>query len=154
MGLGSFLKNVGEKIFGGGETPEEQAQKVRDHVSKYGFDTAGLTFTVKDDKVTITGDAKSWEEKGKIYVAAGNVEGIDGVTDNMTVKVAPVQASTPEPAQVQVKYHTVQSGESLSKISKEFYGDPNQYNKIFEANKPMLSDPDKIYPGQVLVIPQ
>ena len=154
MGLGSFLKNVGEKIFGGGETPEEQAQKVRDHIAKYGFDTSGLTFTVKDDKVTISGEAKNWEEKGKIYVAAGNVEGIDGVTDSMTVKATPVQTSTPAVAPAQAKYHTVQSGESLSKISKEMYGDANQYNKICEANKPMLSDPDKIYPGQVLVIPQ
>ena len=83
MGLGSFLKNVGEKIFGGGETPEEQAQKVKNHVAKYGFDTSGITFTVKDDKVTISGEAKDWEQKGKIYVAAGNVEGIDGVTDNI-----------------------------------------------------------------------
>lgn len=154
MGLGSFLKNVGEKIFGGGETPEEQAQKVKNHVAKYGFDTSGITFTVKDDKVTISGEAKDWEQKGKIYVAAGNVEGIDGVTDNMTVKAAPVQTATPVQTAVQPKYHTVQSGESLSKISKEVYGDANAYNKIFEANKPMLSDPDKIYPGQVLVIPQ
>ena len=154
MGLGSFLKNVGEKIFGGGETPEQQAQKVKDHVAKYGFDTSGINFTVKDDKVTISGEAKDWEQKGEIYVAAGNVEGIDGVTDNMTVKAAPAQAAMPTAAATQVKYHTVKSGESLSKISKEVYGDANSYQKIFEANKPMLSDPDKIYPGQVLVIPQ
>ncbi|AZI20588.1 peptidoglycan-binding protein LysM [Chryseobacterium taklimakanense] len=153
MGLGSFLKNVGEKLFGGGETPEEQAKKVRDHVAKYGFDVSGLTFTVANDKVTISGEAKDWEQKSKIYVAAGNVEGIDGVTDNMTVKAAPVEAAAP--AQVaQPKYHTVESGDTLSKIAKEVYGDVNAYNRIFEANRPMLSDPDKIYPGQVLVIPQ
>lgn len=154
MGLGSFLKNVGEKIFGGGETPQEQAQKVRDHVAKYGFDVSGLTFTVNDDKVTISGEAKDWEQKGKIYVAAGNVDGIDGVTDQMTVKAAPVEAAAPAAVQQEVKYYTVESGDSLSKIAKEVYGDVNEYNKIFEANKPMLSHPDKIYPGQVLVIPQ
>lgn len=151
MGLGSFLKNVGAKIFGGGETAEEQAQKVRDHVAKYGLDVSGLTFTVANDKVTIGGEAKNWEEKHKIYVSAGNVEGIDGVTDNMTVKAAPVE--TAAPAQPQVRYYTVESGDSLSKISKEMYGDMNRYNEIFDANRPMLSDPDKIYPGQVLVIP-
>lgn len=154
MGLGSFLKNVGEKIFGGGESPQEQAQKVRDHVAKYGFDVSGLTFSVADDKVTISGEAKNWEEKGKIYVAAGNVEGIDGVTDSMTVKPAPVEAAAPVATAVETKYHTVESGDTLSKIAKEVYGDVNAYNRIFEANKPMLSDPDKIYPGQVLVIPQ
>lgn len=153
MGLGSFLKNVGEKIFGGGETPEQQAQEVKNHIAKYGFDISGLTFTVADDKVTISGEAKNWEEKGKIYVAAGNVEGIDGVNDQMTVRPEPVQTAAPV-ATVEPKYHTVQSGDTLSKIAKEVYGDVNAYNRIFEANRPMLSDPDKIYPGQVLVIPQ
>ena len=153
MGLGSFLKNVGSKIFGGGETPEEQAQKVRDHVAKYGFDVSGLQFSVEKDKVTITGNAKDWEQKNKIYVAAGNVEGIDGVTDNMTVRAAEVEVATPQVAAVETKYYTVQSGDNLSKIAKEIYGNSNDYNKIFEANKPMLTDPDKIYPGQVLVLP-
>lgn len=154
MGLGSFLKNVGSKIFGGGESPEEQAKKVHDHVAKFGFDLSALTFIVADDKVTISGQAKNWEEKGKIYVAAGNVEGIDGVRDNMTVKAQPQAAAEKPVTTVQPKFHTVESGDSLSKIAKEEYGDANAYNKIFEANKPMLSDPDKIYPGQVLVIPQ
>ncbi|MBW8359173.1 MAG: peptidoglycan-binding protein LysM [Weeksellaceae bacterium] len=154
MGLGSFLKNVGEKIFGGGEKPEEQAKKVRDHVAKYGFDLSGLTFTVADDKVTVQGEAKNWDEKGKIYVAAGNVQGIDGVNDQMTVRPAPAQTAAPVAPVVQPKYHTVEGGDTLSKIAKEVYGDVNAYNRIFEANKPMLSDPDKIYPGQVLVIPQ
>lgn len=154
MGLGSFLKNVGSKIFGGGETPQEQAQKVKDHVAKYGFDVSKLNFNVADDKVTITGEAKNWEEKHKIYVSAGNVEGIDGVTDNMTVTAAPAAVETAQNSQPETQFYTVQDGDNLSKISKEVYGNANLYNKIFEANKPMLSDPDKIYPGQVLVIPQ
>jgi nucleoid-associated protein YgaU len=153
MGLGSFLKSVGEKIFGGGETPQEQAQKVKNHVSKYGFDLSAINFTVKDDKVTVSGEAKNWEEKSKIYVTAGNVEGIDGVTDHMTVKAKLAEAVSPVATQ-ESKYHTVQSGDTLSKIAKQEYGDANAYHKIFDANKPMLSDPDKIYPGQVLVIPQ
>src|SRR5690606_27136299 len=117
MGLGSFLKNVGEKIFGGGEKPEEQALKVKNHVAKYGFDISALTFTVADDKVTIQGEAKNWDEKGKIYVAAGNVEGIDGVNDRMTVKAAPVVAQTAAPAAAAVRSeeHTseLQSRENL-----------------------------------------
>ena len=58
--------------------------------------------------------------------------------------------ATPAP---QAKFYTVQSGDTLSKVSKDFYGDANKYNTIFEANKPMLTHPDKIYPGQVLRIP-
>jgi len=57
---------------------------------------------------------------------------------------------TPEP---EAKFYTVVSGDSLSKIAKEYYGNAMKYPVIFEANKPMLSHPDKIYPGQVLRIP-
>ena len=73
----------------------------------------------------------------------GNVEGVATVDDRISVV-------NPEP---EAKFYTVKSGDTLSKISKEFYGDAMKYNVIFEANKPMLSHPDKIYPGQVLRIP-
>ena len=69
--------------------------------------------------------------------------GVAAVKDMMTV-----DQSAPE-----ATYYTVVSGDNLSKISKANYGDPNKYMEIFEANKPMLSDPNKIYPGQVLRIP-
>ena len=52
------------------------------------------------------------------------------------------------------RVHTVESGDTLSKIARRYYGDPNQYPKIFEANTPMIKDPDEIYPGQVLLIPE
>ena len=58
------------------------------------------------------------------------------------------------PAETAAQYHDVASGDTLSAISKKYYGDANKYMKIFEANKPMLSDPNKIYPGQKLRIPQ
>jgi len=78
----------------------------------------------------------------------GNVDGIIGVQDKMAV-TNPAPATT----EANVQFYTVKSGDSLSKISKEFYGDPQKYTAIFEANKPMLSHPDKIYPGQTLRVP-
>ena len=51
------------------------------------------------------------------------------------------------------RFHVVVSGDNLSKIAKQYYGDANKYPLIFEANKPMLTHPDKIYPGQALRIP-
>ena len=53
----------------------------------------------------------------------------------------------------EAQFYTVKSGDSLSKIAKVFYGNAMKYPVIFEANKPMLKSPDKIYPGQVLRIP-
>lgn len=150
MGLFSFVKNAGEKLFGGSESPEEQATKVKDHVSKFGFDLSGVSFAVADGKVTVSGQAKNLDEKQKILATAGNVEGIEGVNDSLTLK-EPLKFELPD---INKTFYTVKSGDFLSKIAGEVYGDSNKYNVIFEANKPMLSHPDKIYPGQVLYIPQ
>lgn len=150
MGLFSFIKNAGSKLFGGSETPEEKAQKVKDHVSKYGFDLSGVTFTTNGDKVVVSGEAKNIDEKQKILATAGNIDGVEGVEDNLTLR----EALKIEIQDITKTMYTVVSGDTLSKIAKEVYGDPNQYPKIFEANKPMLTDPNKIYPGQVLYIPQ
>ncbi len=150
MGLFSFIKSAGDKLFGGSETAEEKAQKIKDHVSKYGFDLSDVTFTVVENNVTVAGQAKNIDEKQKILATAGNVEGVEGVEDQLTLKEA-LKIELPDFSKLM---YTVKSGDSLSKISKEVYGDANQYPKIFEANKPMLKDPDKIYPGQVLYIPQ
>lgn len=149
MGLFSFIKNAGEKIFGGNETPEEKAQKVKDHVAQYGFDLSGVTFTANGDSIIVSGTAKNLDEKQKILATAGNVDGVENVEDNLTL-LEPLKFEMPDFSKTM---YTVQKGDTLSKISKEVYGDPNKYNVIFEANQPMLKHPDKIYPGQVLYIP-
>ncbi len=150
MGVFSFLKSAGSKLFGGGESPEEKAAKVKEHLNKQGFDLSNVTVSVDDnDNVTLVGQAKNFDEKQKMLATAGNVEGVESVNDDLTLA---------EPMKVEVQdvtttFYTVKSGDSLSKISQEVYGNPNSYTIIFEANKPMLSDPDKIYPGQVLYVP-
>ena len=154
MGLLSFFKGVGEKIFHKDEvTPAPaqaeavepvRAQALLDHVKQLGLAYNSLTVKTKGDTVTITGSVKSQEDAEKIALAVGNVEGVSAV-DN--------QLSVDQPAP-EGKFYTVKSGDSLSKIAKEVYGDPMKYGVIFEANKPMLKDPDLIYPDQVLRIPQ
>ena len=150
MSLFSFMKNAGAKLFGGTESAEEKASKVHSHLSKYDFDLSGIKLSVDGDAVTVSGQAKNINEKQRILATAGNVEGVSSVHDNLTLKEA-LKIEIPDMAKTM---YTVKSGDSLSKISKEVYGDAMAYQKIFEANKPMLSDPDKIYPGQVLYIPQ
>lgn len=150
MGLFSFIKNAGEKLFGGEASAEEKATKVKEHLSKYSFDLSGVNVSVNGEEVTVSGQAKNIDEKQRILATAGNVEGISSVNDGLTLK-EPLKIEIPD---ISKTMYTVQSGDSLSKIAKEVYGDANSYNRIFEANKPMLSDPDKIYPGQVLYIPQ
>ena len=170
MGLIDFAKNVGRK-FGlgddddkkpapGGAAPQsapqgptpQQVRELHDRrkaaalvkvIEGMGFKVSELGVRVDDDKVTLTGEAASQADREKIVLLVGNHEGIASVDDNMTT-------AKQEP---EGKYYEVKSGDTLSKIAKEFYGNANKYPVIFEANKPMLKDPDEIYPGQRLRIP-
>ena len=150
MGLISFLKGAGEKVFGKSDETleEEKAEAIVNHINKYDLNVKDLLVTVDGETVTLNGEVSSVLERNRVVVVTGNVDGISSVNDNLTLNI-------PEPVIVEPEkqYYTVVSGDYLSKISKRVYGDAMKYNIIFEANKPMLTDPDKIYPGQVLVIP-
>ena len=150
MGLISFIKNAGEKIFKSEEKKEqEKADLILSHIRKFGFDTSDIKVKVDDDKVILMGSIDTIDNRNKVIVTAGNIEGIAKVDDWLVVKNPPAVAPPPPEKQ----YYTVKKGDYLSKIAKEVYGDAKKYNVIFEANKPMLKNPDLIYPGQVLVIP-
>lgn len=136
MGLFSFLKKAGKKIKGGGDEAPS-VEDLKKEVEDLGLDTAGLDIKVEGDKVVV-GSAASDEVKEKIILAVGNVDGVATVEAEADAAV----------------FHTVEKGDTLSAIAKKTLGDANRYPEIFEANKPMLTHPDKIYPGQVLRIPQ
>jgi nucleoid-associated protein YgaU len=146
MGLWNFVKNAGKSLGIGtaeaAETPPE-AEALKKEVAGLGLDADGLEVKVDGDKVTISGKARSQEEKEKAILAVGNIAGVATVEE---------EVETPEPAAEPV-FHTVVKGESLWKIADKYLGTGARYPEIFEANKPMLSDPDKIYPGQMLRIP-
>ena len=152
MGLFSFVKNAGAKLFGkdeedaAAEAAEANKQKenlIHEFVKKFDLQIEDLEVFVEGDKATLKGKSPSQAEKEKLVLAVGNINGIATVDDQLIVE-------TPEP---EAQFYTVQRGDSLSKIAKEYYSDPMKYNAIFEANKPMLKDPNLIYPGQVLRIP-
>lgn len=155
MGLISFLKGAGTKLFGKSEEVKEQekADLVLKHIGSFGFKTENLKADVEGETVILTGKVDTIPNKNRIVVAAGNVEGISKVDDRLAV--LPIGSEIPviPPTEPEKEFYTVVSGDNLSKIAKKFYGDPNKYLVIFEANTPMLTHPDKIYPGQVLVIP-
>ena len=150
MGLISFIKNAGEKLFKSEEKREqEKAELLAAHIKKFGFNTSNIQVSVDDEKVTLAGTIDTLDNKNKVIVTAGNIDGISSVEDRIVVLQPPVV--TPPPPEKQ--FYTVKKGDYLSKIAKQVYGNANKYNIIFEANKPMLKDPNLIYPGQVLVIP-
>ncbi|KVD62991.1 peptidoglycan-binding protein LysM [Burkholderia ubonensis] len=153
MGLLSFIKDAGEKLLGhadaqAAEDPNAANQTAADAIKHYidtqGLDTSNLTvaFDGASRTVTLSGSVADLDTKAKVKVAAGNVQGVAGVNDD------DLQPDDPE-----VQYHDVVSGDNLWKIAEKYYGDGTKNTAIFEANKPMLSSPDRIYPGQKLVIP-
>lgn len=157
MGLFDFVKGIGKKNTAPAEqqpaapaapaepSAQEIANKLLGHIKSLGLPITGLSvnYNGKTDLATIKGQVQSQADREKIVLAVGNIDHVAQVDDQMTV-------ASPEP---ESKFYTVKSGDTLSKISKEFYGDANQYNKIFEANRPLLKDADDIFPGQVLRIP-
>ncbi|WP_426133530.1 peptidoglycan-binding protein LysM [Pseudomonas sp. PWP3-1b2] len=146
MSLFSFVKEAGEKLIDlltpGNANASEDLKK---HIETVGLGNPNVKATVDGDKVTITGEVASQEEKEKIILAAGNIAGVASVDDQITVSGPVVVAS---------RFVVVKKGDTLSAISLAVYGNANQYNKIFEANKPLLKDVNKIYPGQTLRIPE
>jgi nucleoid-associated protein YgaU len=146
MSIFSFVKEAGEKLIDlltpGNANASEQ---LKEHISKVGLGNPNVQATVDGDKVTVTGEVGSQEEKEKILLAVGNIAGVGSVDDQIMVT---------GPVVVAAKFVTVVKGDTLSAISLRVYGDANKYNKIFEANKPMLKDVNKIYPGQSLRIPE
>jgi len=146
MSIFSFVKEAGEKLIDlltpGNANASEQLKK---HIEKVGLGNPNVHATVEGDKVIVSGEVASQEEKEKILLALGNIAGVGSVED---------QISVTGPVLVSAVFVTVKKGDTLSAIAKVQYGDANQYHKIFEANKPLLSHPDKIYPGQVLRIPE
>jgi nucleoid-associated protein YgaU len=140
MGLWNFIKSAGASLIGSANASEAPPEaELEKEVEKIGLETKGAQLSVSGDKVTVSGGDLTPEEREKIILAVGNVKG-----------VAAVEAET----EVEPHFHTVEKGDTLWAISKKTLGDGNRYNEIFEANKPMLKHPDKIYPGQVLRIPQ
>jgi len=173
MGLFSFIKNAGAKAFNfkkkekAAPMPqtadvdveallnEQKAQMLEELVGNMKLDVSDLDITVDGDMVTIYGNAQTLSDKEKLILILGNVDGIATVDDYVNVLDMEVEAGEDGYRRYdgEAQFHTVVKGDTLGKIAKSYYGNAMKYPVIFEANKPMLTDPNKIYPGQVLRIP-
>ncbi|NMM89750.1 peptidoglycan-binding protein LysM [Rhodococcus sp. SRB_17] len=160
MGLLSFIKDAGEKLFGGKDAqaasataaaPSQDernataARAIETYIAAQNLGTQNVqvAFDGLQGKVTVHGEAPTQAAKEKVTLCCGNVASVTSVDNQMGVAQAEPEA----------QYHDVVSGDTLSAIAKKYYGDASKYPKIFEANQPMLTHPDKIYPGQKLRIP-
>ena len=146
MGLFDFFKrDKGKEIFAENDAADKKAEAIRNEIKRLGL-PGDLDVVVEGGKVKITGNVPDEATRQKLMMIIGNTKHIDSVDDS---GMAGGASQAPQP-----KVYEVQSGDTLSAIAKKHYGDANAYQRIFEANRPMLKDADDIYPGQVLVIPE
>jgi len=147
MSIFDFVKSVGQKLGIGDDEPPAPDQ-LKKELDSHKLGTEKVDVDVQGDKVVLKGEVKDQTAFEKAVIAVGNTLGISKV-EASELKVASAPAKEPV-------FYTVKKGDNLWKIAEAQYGKGKgaKHTVIFEANKPMLKDPDKIYPGQVLRIPE
>lgn len=162
MSLFEFIKDIGQKMSG----DKDLETSLRDAVGQARLGIQDFKLNIKDDTVYLHGQASNAKDLELARLIVGNFKGVEKVNDDGLSLKAPSQtapAAAPSPATVAAssqvspyapaKMVTVQKGDTLSKLAQQYLGEPGRYPEIFEANKPMLKDPDAIFPGQIIRIP-
>jgi len=146
MGLFDFVKDVGRQIF---DTDDEAADTIKNHLEVKTHGLSNLEVEFDDGTVTLCGDCSNQAVRDKAILIAGNIKGVKKIVAD------DLRAPEPKPEEPEEKaeIYEIVSGDTLGAIAKRFYGNPSKYTKIFEANKDIISDPNKIYPGQKIRIP-
>jgi nucleoid-associated protein YgaU len=142
MGLFDFAKNIGKSLFG---QEAEAGEKIKQEIEQDNPGISDLDVKYEDGVVSLSGAAASAEAMEKAVLMAGNVKGV------AEVKVEGLEAP---PQTAEVEFYVIEKGDTLSAIAKQFYGDPNVYPRIVEANREVIKDADKIFPGQKIRIPR
>jgi nucleoid-associated protein YgaU len=169
MGIFDSIKNALSKTESGPDVTTSPSQMLRDA----GIDPSGLKFGFGNQSITVSGEIADENERQQILDVLSGAEGINTVQDNMVLAAPaeaapnpevepapevspPVEAESPDTdsENQEERSYTVESGDTLWKIAEQMYGNGSQYMKIFEANTDQLENPDRIFPGQKLRIPE
>ena len=146
MGLFDFVKDVGRQVF---DTDAEAADNIRNHLEVKTHGLSNLDVKFDDGVVTLCGDCKNQAVRDQAILIAGNIQGVEKVIADDLKAPEPATETPKEKAEV----YEIVSGDTLGGIAKKYYGKASAYMKIFEANRDIIDDPNKIYPGQKIRIP-
>jgi nucleoid-associated protein YgaU len=150
MGLFDFVKNIGHRLF----TDEgHAAQKIEEHINAANPGIKGLKVDFRNGVASLSGEAQSAEAAQKAALMAGNIQGVESVNVEGLKLPGGVSSAQALESFGNTQYYVIQSGDTLSKIAKQFYGDANQYPKVFDANREVIKEADLIFPGQKIRIP-
>lgn len=145
MGLLDFARDVGRQLF---DTDAEAADNIKQHLEVKLSGIHNVACEFDDGVATISGQCDNQAIRDQAILIAGNVKGVEKVVaDGLT-------APEPPPEEVSKdEFYEIVSGDTLGAIAKRYYGKASAYMRIFEANREIISDPNKIYPGQKIRIP-
>ena len=145
MGLFDFAKDVGRQLF---DTDDEAADNINQHIEIKMTGISDVDVQFDDGVATICGSCINEATRNTAILIAGDVKGVEKVVADGLAFPEPV-----EEEKEKVEYYEIVSGDTLGGIAKRFYGNASGYTRIHEANKEMIPDPNKIYPGQKIKIP-
>lgn len=147
MGLFDFAKDVGRQLF---DTDAEAADNIKEHLEIRTSGISNIEVEYDDGVVTICGDCINQATKDNAVLMVGNIKGVEKViADDLRVP-PPAKEEKPEE---KAEFYEIVSGDTLGKIAERYYGKASDYMRIFEANREIIEDPDRIYPGQKIRIP-
>lgn len=150
MGFLDFAKDVGRQLF---DTDAEAADNIKQHLEVKMTGIHNVKCEFDDGVATLHGDCDSQKIREQAILIAGNVKGVAKVVAD-DLRAPPEPEPKPEAAPVSKdEFYEIAKGDTLGAVAKKFYGKASAYMKIYEANKDIISDPDKIYPGQKIRIP-
>jgi len=152
MSLFGFAKDIGRRLF---NRDEEAAEKIREHILAHNPGVEDLKVTYERGIVNLSGRCTNKAAFQKCILMAGNVQGVadvyaTGLVPYVDPAAPAAAAAAPEPEET---YYVIEKGDTLWAIAKKFLGNGNRYPEIFEANREVIIDPDKIFPGQKILIP-
>ena len=153
MGFFDFFKDAGKKLLGKGDDAEAIKNEIESSFDE--LPIQGLVVEVNDDTVALGGVAKDQPTKEKAILIAGNVEGIAAVNADQLVTMQQISdENVREEETYEPVFYTIKKGDTLWGIAQDFYKDGSKYPLIVEANIEVIKDPDLIYPGQAIRIPE
>ena len=150
MGFFDFVKDAGRQLF---DTDAEAADNIKQHLEVKTSGIRNIDVKFDDGVATICGDCVNQATRDSAVLMVGNIKGVEKVVAE-DLKVEAAKPDVPEEPEVQADFYTIEKGDTLGAIAKKHYGKSSAYMRIFEANKDIISDPNKIYPGQKIRIPQ
>jgi nucleoid-associated protein YgaU len=152
MSILDFARHLGRQVF---DRDDLAADKIKENLSISLNPIKDFTVDFDDGVVTLCGECMSEADRERAVLMAGNIKGVEKVVaTDLTARPPKVEEAAPPPAEEKSEIYEIQSGDTLSGIAKRYYGDAMQYMRIFEANQGVIEDPNKIYPGQKIRIPQ